>query len=181
MNIADEISNEYYNWMVGIVAKDRFAKAVSYNKLLSYLHSREFTWTIRRDKNRAQDGIDLRRHYILCNGYSEDVLDYLAGPCSILEMMVALAIRCESTIMDDPAMGNRTAQWFWQMIVSLGLGAMTDTRYNKKEVVDIINRFLNHDYEPNGKGGLFTVKNTVSDMRTMEIWYQLCSYLNTII
>lgn len=83
--------------------------------------------------------------------------------------------------MDDPSMGNRTAQWFWQMIVSLGLGAMTDTRYNKKEVVDIINRFLNHDYEPNGKGGLFTVKNTVSDMRTMEIWYQLCSYLNTII
>ena len=181
MNIADEISNEYYNWMVGIVAKDRFAKAVSYNKLLSYLHSREFTWTIRRDKNRAQDGIDLRRHYILCCGYGEDVLDYLAGPCSILEMMVALAIRCERTIMDDPAMGNRTAQWFWQMIVSLGLGAMNDTRYNKKEVVDIINRFLNHDYEPNGKGGLFTVKNTVSDMRTMEIWYQLCSYLNTII
>lgn len=181
MNIADEISNEYYNWMVDIVAKDRFAKGISYNKLLSYLHAREFTWTIRRDKNRAQDGIDLRRHYILYHGYSEDVLDYLEGPCSILEMMVALAIRCERTIMDDPSMGNRTAQWFWQMIVSLGLGAMTDTRYNKKEVVDIINRFLNHDYEPNGKGGLFTVKNTISDMRTMEIWYQLCSYLNTII
>nr|DAD58005.1 MAG TPA: hypothetical protein [Caudoviricetes sp.] len=181
MNIADAISNEYYNWMVDIVTRDRFAKTISYNKLLSYLHSREYTWTIRRDKNRAQDGIDLRRHYILGHEYSEDVLEYLAGPCSILEMMVALAIRCEETIMDDPAMGNRTAQWFWQMIVSLGLGAMTDTRYNKREVIDIIDRFLEHKYAPNGKGGLFTVKGSDSDMRTMEIWYQLCSYLNTII
>lgn len=43
-------------------------------------------------------------------------------PCSVLEMIIALAIRLEEHIMDDPDIGNRTGQWFWDMIVSLGLG-----------------------------------------------------------
>ena len=34
--------------------------------------------------------------------------------CSVLEMMIALAIRCEEHIMDDPDVGNRTGQWFWK-------------------------------------------------------------------
>ena len=38
--------------------------------------------------------------------------------------------------------------------------------------------FLNREYEPNGRGGLFTVNNSPADMRTVEIWYQFMWYLN---
>ena len=93
--------------------------------------------------------------------------------------MIALAIRCEENIMDDTSYGDRTAQWFWGMITSLGLGDQTDSRIDYIYVDDVIKRFLDRDYEPNGKGGLFTIKNCRQDLRKVEIWYQLCWYLDS--
>lgn len=174
------INDEYFEWMCGLICGNRYAEAVSYRKLLAYLHSIEFTYSIPRDKNRAEDGLDLRYRFT----YETNIKhaeDYIHGPCSVLEMMVALAIRCEENIMDDPSYGNRTGQWFWGMIVNLGLGFMTDSRFDEKFVDDVIFRFLNREYEPNGKGGLFTVRNCKYDLRTVEIWYQMCWYLDTFV
>ena len=133
-----------------------------------------------KDENRAEDGIALR--YRFAYGYHSPASaeTFLDGPCSVLEMMVALAIRCEETIMDNPLIGDRTGQWFWGMIVSLGLGSMMDDRFDEDYVDFVINRFLNREYEPNGKGGLFTIKNCVQDLRDVEIWYQICWYLDSI-
>ncbi len=102
-------------------------------------------------------------------------------PCSVLEMMIALAIRLEEHIMDDPEVGNRTGQWFWNMIVNLGLGSMNDSRFNKLYVQNIIHKFLEREYQPNGKGGLFTIEDCRYDLREIEIWYQACWYLDNII
>lgn len=176
----DRIANEYFDWMVDLVCGERYSKEISYRKLLAYLHNTEFTYSIRRDKNRAEDGIDLRYRFGFVRN-QPDAPEYLTGPCSVLEMMIALAIRCEEGFMDNPAYGDRTSQWFWRMVVSLGLGGMTDAIFDKELVEQSVTRFLNHDYEPNGKGGLFTVKNATCDMRKTEIWYQLCSYLNSIV
>lgn len=74
--------------------------------------------------------------------------------------------------MDDPDIGNRTGQWFWDMIVSLGLGSMDDSKFDKAYAIDVIRRFLNRDYERDGKGGLFTIEHCRYDMRDIEIWYQ---------
>ena len=95
-------------------------------------------------------------------------------------MMVALAIRCEETIMDDPQVGSRTGQWFWGMINNLGLGAMIDEKFDKNYVKEIVDRFLNRDYEPDGRGGLFTIRHCEDDLRNVEIWNQLCWYLDSI-
>lgn len=80
--------------------------------------------------------------------------------------------------MDDPSKGNRTRQWFWGMINSLGLNAMTDVRFDKRRFEEVMDTFMSRSYEPNGKGGLFTIRNTDKDLRTVEIWYQACWYLN---
>ena len=96
-------------------------------------------------------------------------------------MMIALAIRCEEHIMDDPDIGNRTGQWFWNMIVNLGLGSMTDAKFDENYTNMVIERFLNREYERNGDGGLFTVKHSRRDLRTVEIWYQMCWYLDEIV
>jgi hypothetical protein len=95
-------------------------------------------------------------------------------------MMIALSIRIEEDIMDDDEYGNRIGQWFWEMIVSLGLGSMTDEHYDEVYITDVIDCFLNRRYEPNGKGGLFTIRDTKDDLRDVEIWYQMCWYLNSI-
>lgn len=172
-------NQEYFDWLYKLSGMKKGAKHVSYLKLLGFLHSVEFTYTILRDENRAKDGINLRYRFSLCH---DDVDEVRVGyPCSVLEMMVALAIRCEENIMDDALMGNRTGQWFWNMLVSLGLSTMTDDRFNEDIADEIISRFLNRQYERNGRGGLFTIKSCRRDLRKVEIWYQLCWYLDTIV
>ena len=179
-----EIATEYFDWLTDMVDASRYEKNLSFSKLLRYLHQTEFSYSIPRDENRYEDGLSLRYRFITSNRYDISYLDELEGPCSILEMMVALAIRCEETIMDDWSKGNRTGQWFWEMIASLGLGSMIDSRYDKKAVDDIIDRFLNREYEPNGKGGLFRIRHPEEypkDIRDVEIWTQMCWYLDDII
>ena len=145
-----------------------------------FLHKTEFIWIIPKDENRAHDGIDMRYRFALEKGYNDYIVKYLKGPCSILEMMLALATRCEENIMDDPNIGDRTGQWFWGMINNLGLGDMIDNRFDEFYVEETIDIFLNREYQSNGKGGLFTIKNCDYDLREVEIWYQLCWYLDSI-
>lgn len=165
--------------MLEIVCGENHPESLSYRKLLAVLHNTEFVYSIPKDENRAEDGLSLRYRFALLKG-DGDLAECLTGPCSIFEMMVALSIRCEENIMDDPSVGDRTAQWFWEMIANLGLNSMTDDRYDRRFVEDVISRFLDRDYEPDGKGGLFRVRNCRRDLRTVEIWYQLCWYLDSI-
>lgn len=182
----NDIRDEYFDWLFNIVCGDTFTKKSifnhypSYNKVLRYLHSVEFRYTIKKDANRADDGVKLRYRFAKYKNL-EDTPEELDGPCSVFEMMVALALRCEETIMDDPSYGNRTKQWFWVMMRSLGLNSIIDDIYDEKEVEFIVNRFLDRRYEPDGEGGLFRIKNIKIDLRKYEIWHQLCRYLDTII
>lgn len=181
--VRDELNKRYFEWMYQLVCDNRYSRKTSYKKLLRHLHERSFEYTIALDGNRAEDGVDLRYRF----GYECGIKDTLIAtflddrPCSILEMMIALSIRCEEHIMEDNEIGDRTGQWFWNMIVSLGLGSMTDTRYDKDRVNDILDRFLDRKYERNGKGGLFTIEYCRKDMRQIEIWYQMNFYLNSIL
>ena len=180
----DIINNEYFDWLFSLVRKSGYSQRFSYQKLLERLHTIEFRYQFSRDQNRAEDGADLRHRFAMTNGYLKeynDVMDALDGPCSVLEMMIALAIRCEENIADDPRIGNRTSEWFWGMIVSLGLGPMLDSEFDKQYVDEVIERFLNRDYEPNGEGGLFTIVHSRRDLRNAEIWDQMNWYLNDIL
>ena len=179
MTFEERINDEYFEWLCELVDIGRFARQVSYRKLLAHLHNIEFTWFVPHDDNRADDGIQLRRRFAI-DRHDMTLSSYIYGPCSVLEMMIALAIRCEETIMDDALMGDRTGQWFWGMIGNLGLNSMTDSRFDREYVDDSIARLLNREYEPDGKGGLFTVRHCNHDMRTVEIWCQLSWYLGSI-
>lgn len=179
-----DVKSDYFEWMFDLVCKDRYSRSNSYRKLLAYLHDEEFTYTMTADVDRAYDGVGLRRRFALSQ---EDVYDYeyviecLRGTCSVLEMMVALAIRCEEQIMDDPTVGNRTGQWFWKMIVNLGLGSMNDSHYDEIHVMWTIDRFLSREYDADGHGGLFIVKDCERNLRRVPIWEQLCYFLDTMI
>lgn len=178
------IREKYFNWLICQISQHRRTNLMSFDRLLSYLRDIEFQWILPRDQNRAINGQELRWRYVVEQHYDNDyanfVLNELAGPCSILEMMVALALHCEEDIMDDPAYGNRAGQWFWNMIINLGLGSMTDSGFNQRYVDEVISRFLNREYDPDGKGGLFRIRNCEHDLRDVEIEYQLYWYINSI-
>lgn len=165
----------YFNWMVGLVHAER------YSKLMTHLYSTPFYYIIPLDQNRVEDGVDLRYRW----GRENDIPDPVVAseldcqPCSVLEMILALAIRVEESIMTDPDIGNRTSEWFWDMIVNLNLGGMDDFRYNEYYVTEALTKFMERNYNPDGSdGGLFTIKNPREDLRKVEIWYQAMWYLS---
>lgn len=180
--IKNELNRQYFLWICKLVPIKRYTKGRSYQKLLRFLHSVDFTYSISMDGNREADGMDLRYRFGYECSYSEAMIasNLDDQPCSVLEMMVALAIRCEESIMDDPDIGDRTGQWFWGMLVNLGLREMDDNHYDERYVEQVVNRFLNREYKRNGEGGLFTVRHSGRDLRNAEIWYQMCWYLDEL-
>lgn len=175
------VREEYFQYLCRFVRGKKQSKYASYDKLLLYLHSVEFTWTIDMDSNRAEDGKALRRRFCYEKGLPPETTRLsLSGPCSVLEMMIALADRCEKHIMADNDIGDRTGQWFWGMIVNLGLGGMTDKKYDEELTRRVISRLLARNYEPDGTGGLFTVHDNRFDLRSVEIWFQAMWYLDEI-
>lgn len=177
---AGDIRECYFEWLCDIVCRDRFSEEVSFESLLRHLHDVEFTWTRHLDSDRADWGVNMRYRFARWYGDYFDIRDHVKGPCSMLEMMVALAVRCEEDLMTDPDYGDRTPQWFWSMIVSLGLGSMTEYNYDAEYVSNVIQRFLNHEYEPNGRGSLFTLRYPPFDSRKVDIWHQMCWYLDEL-
>lgn len=177
-----EMKELYFDWMCRLLDHGGRYSSTLYSRLLRCLHTVPFIYSIPMDGNREADGVDLRYRFARENGLNDaEVANYLdVRPCTILEMMVALAIRMEEHIMEDPDIGDRTGKWFWEMIVSLGLESMTNVRFDWDYVIDVIGRFLDREYTRDGEGGLFTVHNCRHDMRDLDIWYQMCAYIESI-
>lgn len=176
----ETIQKEYFEWMSSLVVNNKYAKNLSFKKLFKYLNQVEFTPIIDNDINRAIDGRNLRYRFGYIYGYTNDTIrDTLdIYPCSVFEMIIALSYRLEEQIMDNYDYGDRTSQWFWNMIVSLGLGNMSDDKFSITHTKRIVQRFLNREYKPNGEGGLFTLNHDEYDLRNEEIWYQAMWYLD---
>lgn len=155
-----------------------FGADMAYTELLAALHRIPFRYTIPMDGNREADGINLRYRF----GYEREYEDYVIAqcldipPCSVLEMMTALAIRCEE-IMERADNAKLTGEWFRSMLVSLGLMGMNNAHIDISVVHQIVTRFLDREYDRDGRGGLFTVSRKC-DMRTVELWYQMQYWLD---
>lgn len=188
----------YFNWLCVMVHIDDYLGKQWYI-LAKTLHDIEFYWSVNNDDNRATDGVKLREVWLttLKNeaedlGVSVDIpLDALNGPCTMLEMMIGLASRIESDIMQADRYGNRTQMWFWYMVHNLLSdanmdGCMWDCMWWIDKLRDdmalpdglnavriMVIRCLDRDYEPNGRGGcLFPVNSYDVDRREVELWYQ---------
>lgn len=179
----DILNDDYFDWLCSFVSDNKHVGYFSYRKLLEHLHETTFRVVIPRDQNRAEDGMDLRYRFALERGESsiDVILEALDGPCTVLELMIALAICCEETYMDNPNIGDRTGQWFWTMVKNLGIGHMHDQQYIERDVTIALERFMRREYDPDGKGGLFRIRYCDRDLRDVEIWHQLCWYLDSIV
>lgn len=144
----------------------------SYQKLLTALYETEFYSKIKNDERRARDGLYLRNIFEM-ETHCECDKD---GNCSVLEMMLALAMRCDEDIMYDPSKGCQIYVWFWEMISNLGLEKMTDYEFHYDSFDKIIMMFLSRTYDKNGFGGPFYIPNFTRDMRKIELWSQINLY-----
>lgn len=173
------VTDKYFRWLCGQVC-DLHHPYNKYSGLLETLHEMPFTYTIEMDRNRDFDGRKLR--YDFADDFRVPSLEmtHIFGdqPSSVLEMMIALSVRCEDTIMYDEDLGNQTGVWFWHMIENLGLMNQTNRHLNRGIIHRTIRKFLNREYNYDGSGGGFVrLKHPREDLRNVEIWYQFMWYL----
>lgn len=92
----------------------------------------------------------------------------------MLEMLIGLSRRLSFEAEGEPR------EWFWELIENIGLTHTNDQIYDEKiaeEIDEALDRVIWRKYLPNGRGGLFPLDHADRDQRTVEIWYQLNSYL----
>ena len=97
------MTDDYLQWIYNRVIVDEIYKGRSYRQLFTCLYFMQFRPINPMDENRAQDGINLRYRFAdaFKIPYPEVAANLDTHPCSILEMMAALAFRCEDQIMED--------------------------------------------------------------------------------
>lgn len=174
----DELEQRYYKWLVSLIPAWRD----SHGTLLRQLYDTPFRVTMIQDENRVGDGLSLRgrfigeRHIDLSN---RDALKQ-CRPCSVLEVMIAMALRCEEEYMTQYSEEDPISVWFGPMILSLGLAHCSGPFYDTEEADVAIRNFLNRAYQPDGLGGLFHVPGIQEDMRKLELWSQMMIWIDHI-
>lgn len=157
--------SDYYIWLRELVGDRR-----KYKKLLQHLDTIPYTWIFTLDENRAAGGTNLRREYAWDT--STDTDDVRNGPCTVLEMLIGVASHMEDQI------GRDVSDCFWMIIENLCLDQFDDSNYDPQGVESIIKTWLNHDYESNGAGSIFPLRNYPGDCRNLDIWSQMNAWIS---
>lgn len=172
--------DSYFNWLVNFVCDEE--QQSKYTLLFNNLFNTEFIYKVALDQDRISDGLNLRKRFVEDNFTKPDeaIDDIDRDFCSVLEVLIALAIRCDEQIMcygDN----ERIDEWFWLMIANMGID-MDNKEYDEPYVNNCINRMMERQYNSDGSnGGLFIVQNPRKNLRNIDIWYQMNLYLNEII
>lgn len=171
------LDDHYLEWLYSQFAPVKVRNpSRTYWKLAKQMYTKPFYWFVPNDDNRVADGKDLRIEFLETTGY---ILDdpyqlWLELDCSMLEMLIALARRVSFESEEDPV------AWFWRLVTNLELERYSDDIYEiavSEEVEEALDRINQRTYSSDGVGGLFPLRNPTQDQRTVELWYQMSSYL----
>ena len=169
---------DYFEWLCDRVGANRGRR--SYLLLCGDLHDMIFVGHVPRDENREYDGKDLREQYFWETQRVDESFEEC--PCTMLEMLIALADRMDFAMGSPDDDRCRTEEFFWELIDNMGLTRYCDDDYVilngrrnvEKAVLTVIQRKYNFD---GSGGGLFPLVYPENDQRDVEIWYQMQSYL----
>ena len=187
---SSNLENLYYQYLLskatssGQYPDEPFRVGRGFTKLFAFLNSVDFYWNedVPNDANREADALYMRQEYYEnIAAASTDISYEMTRPVSVLEVMVAIADRCETHIMHDDVYGDRTGLWFWAMVDSLCIGNQYDDNFDEIYVKKAIEDFLERRYHKDGLGGLFYIPGVLEDMRRVEIWEQLKCYLSNFV
>lgn len=144
-------------------------------ELCHVLYDTDFEWILELDRDRTLDGLKLR-----------DELGAVlpSKPCSVLEVLIGLAIRMAYLVepADDGSSDSIVADMFWVLVAKLGLTVYTNEvilRNNTSclTIIDILNRWMQREFEPDGHGSPFPLETPVKDQRLCPMSYQMNAFV----
>lgn len=172
--MAEPIEGLYFNWLCAKVMNYQPHNAANYHDLMRILYTQEFTWIVRGDHNRADDGKELRIDFLREAGmHPDEEPEWFDQPCSILEMLIAFAKRAEFQT-DIPY-----RKWFWTFLENLEINEYRriTSHHDLRDIEDKLNTFVERRYGGNGRGGLCPLRVPLRNQQEVEIWYQFFDYL----
>lgn len=169
----EPLENLYFNWLYAKVSNPRHrTPSLTFDTLFKTLHNIEFVWLLSGDDNRAEDGKELRREFLIMGEIPDDIEWRTQIPCSVFEMLIAFSKTA------DKNTGIPFYEWFWEFLRNLNLSEANDASgVEPGEIMEVIEMFLWRNYERNGDGGLFPLREPNRDQTEIEIWDQFCDYL----
>lgn len=170
----EELWKDYLQWLIWRCGLER---KTDHTELFESLHDIDFIYCLGRDENREIDGLDLRDQYEIPDVFNNFSPYFSRKKCSVMEMLVALAIRVDDDITGDPG-EEHPEDFFMEMIKNLGLSRFRNGRCKEKDVRQIVDQWIKRKFSPNGKGSPFPVKHDSRDQRDLEIWDQANSYIS---
>ena len=168
---ADTLEQAYYDWLTGLIPAWR----TTHSRLLRCLYDTPFRVTLLMDENRVGDGLSMRTRFVYYKHLGATERDILKRqrPCSVLEVMIGLAQRFEEEYMTQYSDEDPIGTWFGPMLCSLGLERFDDQHFDLYGFDRIMLAFFDRTYFPDGRGSLFYIPGTTTDMRRVEIWQQM--------
>ena len=166
----------WYNYGLWLINRVGF-KRKKYENLLIELHYIPFHYSISLDRSRAEDGMIVRDIFGLENGYPNLNFD---EKCSVLELLVALAVRIEYEYIGNPS-EEHPEKIFWEMIENLFnmdenwrlCGPEIDVQF----VHYTVDKWLDRRFDYDGHGSIFPLKYPDCDQTQIDIWSQMNRYL----
>ena len=182
MSMEMTINEDYFTWLYNQTSP---AKG-TFRKLCHILHQKKYRWAVPNDDNRCRDGLDLRQLFIEERHLDEahiEVVYFMKGGCTVLEMLVGVAQRLDFLNTDMEHTAPKTAKWFHILLRNLRLNDFRDSSewntYVERTIDHILDGMLDRTYDASGNGSLFPMKRTPpKDMRNVEIWYQMMLWLD---
>lgn len=169
---------DYFDWLCELIN----LRPGMYDILIHELYSIDFKWVIDLDQNRADDGIIVRYDFHSKSSQSKDLE---RKPCSVLEMIIALAMKM-NYLLDDEDRGDRTRIWFWEMIFNLGFKDYTDASFKApygrdlnrlNDIHEKCDRWMNREFGYDGFGSLFPLNKPHRDQRKIHLIDQMNDYI----
>lgn len=137
------------------------------------------------DETREEDIDELRAKFCSVYGeglFEDEIEDILDGFPTVLEFLTVLAIKIEDKVMSNPIYGDRTAKWFWIMIENLEISPENVFEENYKidsqYIREVCERWLSGEFDRNGVGSPFPLRNAPEDVRDVGIWRHAMWYFN---
>lgn len=172
---SEGLDERYLSWLYGQVASVKTrVRTRTHWKLFRQLNDTIFVAVVPFDENRVADARDMKYEFLAEAEDEAGDPDWTRSPVSMLEVLIVLS-RQLAFEMDDPV-----APWFWHLIETLQLEHFNDREYDnhaQEAIANTIDRVIWRNYEPDGRGGLFPLRNPREDQRKVELWYQLNAYL----
>lgn len=158
-----EVVYDYKDWLISLVDTPEEDFKRYYTELMGHLFEKEYHWFKGLDRDRYDDGIELRMRYeTTVNAGSYDICDLLGDKkCSILECLVALFDRYSDSILTDPGDPSVAPELFFDAMKGLDLLFFDDSQYDFRAVNHILDQFLVY------KKCMFSVKSV---KKVTDLW-----------